>query len=253
MYKTASSCVAGFVIAMTIPFGNVLSAASDSKPPQQAPFPAITDWKSLTITLERTLCFGACPDYRVQIGADGKVSYIGRAFVAITGEHVDQVPMAAVRTLYEAFVAADFFAARDSYKAGITDNPTYTVSISFDGHTKTVVDYVGRSVGMPKEITTLEDAIDATAQTAKWVKGNDATIASLNAEKWNFRIEDDAHLGLIESAAGSGNASLVRDLLGLGVRGRQPYVRTEQRCCSGTQALDGDAPEAPALICASGV
>ena len=54
----------------------------------------------------------------------------------------------------------------DRYEAPITDLPTQIVSISFDGHSKTVVDYAGQNVGMPAAIDELEQAIDDAAGTA---------------------------------------------------------------------------------------
>src|SRR5215469_331447 len=49
-------------------------------------FPNIRNWNSLVITLERTACFGSCPDYAVEIRGDGEVHYHGRYCVATKGE-----------------------------------------------------------------------------------------------------------------------------------------------------------------------
>ncbi len=51
------------------------------------------------------------------------------------------------------------------YRAGVTDNPTYVLSITIDGQAKKVVDYVGSWEGMPMVITELEDEVDTLAQT----------------------------------------------------------------------------------------
>ena len=52
-----------------------------------------------------------------------------------------------------------------------TDFPTYVISVSFDGKTKSVTDYIGAEIGMPQGVTDLEDAIDRTAHTEKWTTG----------------------------------------------------------------------------------
>ena len=57
-----------------------------------------------------------------------------------------------------------------SYVASVTDNPTYVLSISIDGHEKQVKDYVGSWVGMPAVITELEDDVDAFARTDRWIE-----------------------------------------------------------------------------------
>ena len=52
----------------------------------------------------------------------------------------------------------------------MTDNPTYTTSIQFDGHEKSVRDYVGMEAGMPEAERDVEDVIDRIAGTGKWIK-----------------------------------------------------------------------------------
>lgn len=147
-------------------------AKGDGRPPEKTPFPAISDWSTLKIRLERTPCFGTCPQYSVEISGDGTVTYMGLRFVAVTGVRTAQISKQALHNLYDAFAKAEFFWTFDEYAAPITDLPTYNVTLSFDGHSKTVEDYAGRHVGMPKEITELEDAIDAAAGTDRWIKGD---------------------------------------------------------------------------------
>ncbi len=142
------------------------------RPATRIPFPAVVDRNTIRITLDRGACFGPCPIYHVEISGDGTVSYVGRASVAVTGKHEDHIPVETVLSLYDAFMKADFFWTLDSYRAPISDLATYTVSISFDGHRKQVIDYAGTLIGMPKEIAELETSIDSVAGTGKWVKGN---------------------------------------------------------------------------------
>ena len=138
------------------------------------PTPTIRDWKTLRISLKRTECFGTCPVYSVEIMGDGTVRYQGHLYVAKKGAHKAQISQDSVRSLFQKFVAADFFWTLDEYTAWITDQPTYVLKLSFDGHTKTVIDYAGRAACMPGEITDLEQAVDTAAQTSKWVKGKSA-------------------------------------------------------------------------------
>lgn len=152
--------------------GEIVLSTSVARPPAST-FPKIRDWTSLHIRLERTVCLGTCPSYSVEISGDGSVVYQGRACVAETGERRAQIPANEVRDLFAKFQDADFFTFRDRYEAQVTDNPTTTTSIAFDGKSKSVVDYVGASAGMPHKVTALEDAIDATADTKRWI-GNGA-------------------------------------------------------------------------------
>jgi hypothetical protein len=148
--------------------GEIVLSTSIAKPPGNA-FPKIRDWTSLRIRLERTVCLGTCPSYSVEISGDGGVVYQGRACVAQAGERRAQIPASEVRDLFAKFRDVDFFTLRDRYEAQVTDNPTTTTSIAFDGKSKRVIDYVGGSAGMPHKVTALEDAIDEAAGTARWV------------------------------------------------------------------------------------
>ena len=141
-----------------------------ARPPHRVPFPRIRDWNTLNISLVRTMCFGACPSYQVEILGDGTITWRGGRDVAVIGEASATIPKRDVRALYRAFRSADFFWLYDSYHAPITDLPTYTVTISYDGHVKAVEDYAGMSAGMPHSVSDLERLIDKTANTARWIK-----------------------------------------------------------------------------------
>ncbi|HWA88399.1 MAG TPA: DUF6438 domain-containing protein [Rhizomicrobium sp.] len=148
--------------------GEIVLSTSSARPPGSS-FPPVKDWSSLRIRLERDVCLGACPSYTVEIAGDGSVVYRGRACVAEKGERRATISAAAVKDLVAKFRSVDYFTLRDEYRAGVTDNPTYTTAITFDGKRKQVVDYVGASAGMPHKVTALEDAIDAAAGTKRWV------------------------------------------------------------------------------------
>jgi hypothetical protein len=56
------------------------------------------------------------------------------------------------------------------YASGVTDMPTYVTSISFDGTSKSVLDYVGREVGMPRGVSDVELAIDRLSGASNWIE-----------------------------------------------------------------------------------
>lgn len=135
------------------------------------PFPEIRDWSSLRIRLERSLCYGYCPSYVVEIRGDGSVEYQGRQCVAIKGRRTRQISENSIRVLVRLFRESNYFSLRDSYESEVTDSPTFRTTIRFDGQSKSVVNYAGEGVGMPQLVTILERAIDATAETQSWVFG----------------------------------------------------------------------------------
>ncbi|WPZ05312.1 DUF6438 domain-containing protein [Blastomonas marina] len=158
----------------------------------------------LVISLQRTACFGSCPDYQVTITGDGRVVFqttpyldrddvanVHRAFstessVRVPGTHQTTIEPEVIDRLLVQFEQARFFALRDEYRAEVTDNPTYVVTIETGNGKKSVVDYVGRKVGMPEAVTALQDAIDAAAGTDRWIEGTPQVIPLLQNEGADF-------------------------------------------------------------------
>lgn len=189
-------------------------------PPDMAPgphvdFPEVKQFKSLVMSLDRTGCFGMCPAYTIEVHGDGTVLYNGRRFVAIMGKHRGTISQDAVLAMLNAFRRADYFSLRDHYRMGVTDNPTFTTSIRFDGHSKSVEDYVGEGVGMPHAVTELESAIDKIADTERWTKGDKRTLAALQGENWSFKSREAADT--LARITMGGSADAVCDLLAAGV------------------------------------
>lgn len=145
----------------------------DLVPPERKPLthvepPVLKPDSKIVIRLERTMCYGRCPSYTVTL-TDRGVVFKGEKYVAHTGRHEAPADPAAVRKLAQRFIDADFYSLEAAYTASVTDNPTYTLSISIDGHKKEVEDYVGTWVGMPAVVRDLEEAVDTVAGTRRWI------------------------------------------------------------------------------------
>ena len=140
------------------------------RPEAHVPFPEIDDWNSLRITLSRSGCYGVCSTYEVEIHGDGTVLYDGQAYVGTTGERKMQISHPSLVKLVDTFRKADYFSLSAGYVSGVTDNPTYVSSISFDGLSKSVLDYVGRDAGMPPGVSDVEVAIDRLSGASKWIR-----------------------------------------------------------------------------------
>lgn len=168
----------------------------------------------ILISLQRSGCYGACPSYGVWI-TPGGVTFEGRHFVVASGKHRAPINPDDVRELARKFRAADFYSMEDSYRAAVTDCPSYQLSISIDGREKRVLDYVGAWVGMPAVIEELEDEVDRVSGSSRWVDGADGLVRALNDEGFDFRTYD-AQL-MLKRSAGHKQASTVRELIEAGV------------------------------------
>ena len=132
-------------------------------------------WDGARIVLQRTSCFGSCPVYRVTIDADGAVFYEGEHYVQTNGPvHSSIAPGAAIALLDRAWHDG-FYDWPTSFRANCSDMPDQFVGIRTREGLRVIWHYGGTTPGhtcsgAPKEVIDLEDAVDQTAGTAKWVK-----------------------------------------------------------------------------------
>lgn len=198
--------------------------------PEQKPFPEI-DRAKLRITLERTGCFGSCPRYQVRIDGNGNVvfdtgptsaemgfgngpDYSTETGIRVAGKYRAKIPAEKVDALVEQFQSADFFNLKDVYRAEVTDNPTYVVSIDTGNGVKSVVDYAGDHAVMPATVTRLEDAIDKATKTDRWIKGTPEVIPMLKA--LNIDFSGVIGLELMDAAAERNDIAAMIRLKSLG-------------------------------------
>jgi membrane dipeptidase len=135
--------------------------------------PTVASPGRIEITLERTLCFGTCPNYKVTIHGDGTVAYEGRQFVRVTGTRTWKIDPAAVAALASEMQQAGYFDLQDEYIATITDNPTTWTSLTVAGRTKRIKDYVA---GPPK-LKEIEAKIDQVSGVKEYVSPNGKALS----------------------------------------------------------------------------
>lgn len=197
--------------AVAVQFDVLLYPDSFEARPVSTKFPVIKDIASLKMTLSRSGCYGPCSSYSVEILGNGEVMFEADGYTAVAGEHRDRISQEAVMQIFEAFRAADYFSLDPVYAGQISDSSTYVTSISFDGHTKSVRDYVGRMAEMPASVSAIEHAIDRVARTEKWVKGNRETTPSLKRDGFQFNSPEGATL--LAEIAKSSDLGTLQDLL----------------------------------------
>jgi membrane dipeptidase len=205
--------------------------------------PKQTDATPTEITLERTPCFGVCPDYKVTIRGDGTVAYEGRQFVRVTGTRTWKIDPAAVAALAAEMQQAGYFDLQDSYEAHVTDNPTTWTSLTVGGRTKRIKDYVAG----PAALKEIEAKIDLVSGVKEYVSVNGKTIADLRKTGWRATTEESR--GWLWRAATDGDAATIQALLSAGADANQ--IRAEDGVSVVMQAAaSGDAESVRTLIAA---
>lgn len=145
-------------------------------PALAAPQDPIPD--DLMISLQRGNCEGGCPVYRVLIFANGDVIWHGRYRVAKVGVVLSQIERDQVRALIQDFEAIDYFHLDNVYGyrgpgcgSSAPDMPTVVTSLSMGGLSKTLSHHDGCVGDVSEKLTALENNIDRTVNTARWIAG----------------------------------------------------------------------------------
>lgn len=151
--------------------------------PTSTPAPAAADGadSSVIARLERGACRGFCPEYRVEVLADGRVRFTGTRNVAASGAQESRVTREAAGALAESFRASGFASADSVYEMGSAGCGTYYADLPvavLGAHTgaafKTVRHDPGCQ-GAPKYLRALAARVDSVAGTAKWISKDSTT------------------------------------------------------------------------------
>lgn len=165
----------------------------EEAPEAHRPLPEVP-LEQVHIGLERTGCFGSCPSYKVDVYGNGRVVYNGGGYVDAVGEHVYRIPPESVAHLVDSMRSKDIWSLRKEYRAPISDNPTFLLTLRLGEQAHHLEDYVGRMVGMPQTVSDFEDEIDKVSGAEGLVNLSRAAVDRLKAQGFDFRSQAGADL-----------------------------------------------------------
>lgn len=136
-----------------------------------------------SVVLERTVCFGRCPAYRLSIASNGRVVFTPDSPPGAIER--DSISPGAFASLIAQIARANFDSfppvTRDDKvlcAMQATDHPGSTITVFRPAGAKSVNDYTGchahpedkQSAARLVELRKLDELIDSTAQSARWVR-----------------------------------------------------------------------------------
>ena len=128
--------------------------ASSSKPD------AISD---PIIIMQKTPCFGTCPEYTLEVYAD-HAHLVAKQHLKLKGEFEAEISEDQVKELVDAFVDGKFFEYQDQYTANISDMPTTYLTFNYEGKSKKVMDYHNA----PESLKALESKVATLIDELNW-------------------------------------------------------------------------------------
>ena len=133
--------------------------------------------RTKVITLQRTVCYGPCPDYNLTIFSDGTVVYKGISSVKTKGLAKGRISLKKLQDLIREFDKIHYLNLEDDYTPGkvcpeyMTDMPSAITSLTRNGKTKTITHYHGcRGSHTLELLTELENKIDAAVNISQWTE-----------------------------------------------------------------------------------
>lgn len=139
-----------------------------------------------SLVLERTVCFGFCPAYRLRISSSEEILFQSHNRNDTASAVVDTAPRGTYAAIVARARAIGFYELppeirKDSVlcRNFATDHPTVTTTIFTGPTTKQVSDYHGcfetveHKVLTPiRKLRAFEDEIDSTLHSSRWVRPN---------------------------------------------------------------------------------
>jgi len=147
------------IVALALMANDVAISSQGDKNPDLASL-SDADFKTLTIILERTSCYGTCPAYTVTLHGDGRVEYTGRQNVNYKTKKEERVEISAIKTVVSEFAKTKFLSLPEDYSEEkctcrrCTDMATALTEISVAGVTHRVKHYYGCACA-PKALSSL--------------------------------------------------------------------------------------------------
>jgi len=124
-----------------------------------------------SIKLERTMCFGSCPVYKVSIHHSGRVTYTGEMFVEQEGRHVWYIDQTAINKLNKALKKCDYFnLEKENGIPWCTDLPFCNTMVEMqDGTKRKIEHYLNEPDEWPMALRRFEEQVDTIIGVKKYV------------------------------------------------------------------------------------
>jgi len=118
------------------------------------------------IEFQADACFGTCPIFTMVILNDGTATYDAKEYNKQEGQFKTTIRQKQLDSLIRLFQQVDFFDLKNNYRAPMTDQPTYTLTVTLkDGKKKTIEDY---GPSGPAGLERIYDFIFSLRNTQDW-------------------------------------------------------------------------------------
>lgn len=122
--------------------------------------------KQFSFSMERTSCFGVCPQYRIYSDTTGAIYYTGILNVSKVGTYVCADGSSMIKNVYRRAVGIKYWELEERYDPGVVDLPSTITQMKSGKNNKTIENVMDA----PASLTGLENLIDSLAKGMDWKK-----------------------------------------------------------------------------------
>ncbi len=90
------------------------------------------------IKMQRTACFGRCPEYTVELYKNGQIVYVGKKNVEMIGTHKGSIPIAKMNKFFKEVGKYKITSLLNVYKSKASDLPRLNFTFVNNGKTKSI-------------------------------------------------------------------------------------------------------------------
>lgn len=119
---------------------------------------------SLFASIYRSVCYGTCPNYKLQIYQNGTVMLEGIRFMEPIGKFKSTLTEEQKQLFIDKALEIEYLQMNDRYDGSITDIPSATTNIVVDGYRKEVY----RRFNYPQRILQFEQLFDELLKSLEW-------------------------------------------------------------------------------------
>ncbi len=132
---------------------------------ENAPPEMVINNDTLFASIERTPCYGTCPQYSIKIYKSGLVIYEGKRFVNKEGKHKAFLSNNKLLEIDKYAIELGYYELKDRYEDNVTDLPSCTTRLNGSKADKSVFHY-GTA---PEALVKFEKYLDGLFAKKEWV------------------------------------------------------------------------------------
>lgn len=125
--------------------------------------PSVLQEETFFFSMQRTACYGTCPQYTVSIYDNGKITYNGKLFVDKIGCFSSFISDKELGSIKDFLDQIDFLSLEKEYISSMTDIPSIITEMHVQGQTHKVIDRLEGPESLKKCYKLIDSVIESVS------------------------------------------------------------------------------------------